>query len=102
MQSRLFQWVMLGFWLTVIIGLFTREWWMPQPFIERVEARGASWMIGVAVLLAGWNIVRLYSLSRPPVPTRVSPATPIPRERRAPGVIAPEFQFDDDKKNGSA
>ncbi len=95
MQSRIFQYVMLGFWVTLILGILTREWWMPDPMKQQVEARNPTWLIGVAILLAGWNIVRIYSLSRPPVPTRVPLAEPVRKEARPPGVVAPEFQFDD-------
>ena len=106
MNSKFFNLALMIMWLTLCLGLVTREWWMSDGLKDRVTGPNTPVVIGVTALLAVWNFVRFFVSYR----FSVSPGKPSPeveeyrRKIRAlsgedPKVVNPEFNFDDNPPN---
>ena len=53
-------------WLTVGVGLLTRQWWAGPGLDLRAGGRNLTLFGTVAVVLAGWNLFRLAVSRRRP------------------------------------
>ena len=72
MNSKFFNLALMVMWLSLCLGLLTREWWMPDGMKDRVTGPNTPVVIGVAALLATWN----FAASSSPIVSAVPPGRP--------------------------
>jgi hypothetical protein len=100
MNTRSFNLVLMLFWIAIAIGLLTRELWMPQNLKDKMNIEQMPLIIGVAFMLAGWNLMRYFAARSRSSPVQVSEhAMEIRRKIRAslgpdPKVTDPQFDFE--------
>ncbi|MSR52183.1 MAG: hypothetical protein EXS09_02710 [Gemmataceae bacterium] len=69
MNTRGFNLALVAFWIAVGTALLTRDIWMSQALLDKVNVSQMPLIVGIAFMLAGWNLMRYWvarSLSGPP------------------------------------
>jgi len=69
MNTRGFNLALMAFWLAIAAALLSRDLWMAQAMLDKVNVVQMPLIIGVAFMLAGWNLMRYWvakSFSGPP------------------------------------
>jgi len=100
MNTRGFNLALMAFWIVIGVALLSRDLWMSQALLDKVNVAQMPLIIGIAFMLAGWNFMRYWvarSFSGPP---QISDSTQeLRRKIRAitgtdHKVTDPEFDFD--------
>src|SRR4051812_46868775 len=73
MNSKLFNLALMCLWLTLCVGVMTREWWAPDGMRARIDTWNPTLVMAVSGLLAVWNFVRFFVAWQFRGPTRPSP-----------------------------
>jgi hypothetical protein len=108
MNTKIFNVAFLLLWLSICIGLLTRDLWMPPDLLERVSGPNTPLMIAITALLALWNLMRLLVAYRFPTQSVAKPSPEVQEYRRRiraklgddPRVTDPQFNFDDPPPEG--
>ena len=102
MNSKFFNLALMCLWLSLCVGVLTRESWMSDEMREKIDRWNPPLVIGVAALLAVWNFVRFFVAYQFGNPTK--PSKEVEEYRRKirtitgtdPKVTDPQFDFDGD------
>ncbi len=102
MNTRILNISFAIFWLTLLVGFMTREWWMPPPLLAMADTEHTPLILGILAVMAMWNVSRFwFSLKSGP------PKSQITDELRQkirgitgtdPKVTDPQFNFGDADK----
>lgn len=60
MNTRGFNLGLMAFWIAIGTALLTRDMWMSQALLDKVNVTQMPLIIGVAFMLAGWNLMRYW------------------------------------------
>ena len=102
MNTKVFNLILMVFWLVICIGLLTRDLgWMPEDLHDKVSGPKTPLVIALTGMLAAWNFMRFWvarQYGRAPQPSATAEA--YRRKIRSitgedPKVVNPEFVFDD-------
>lgn len=108
MNTKVINLALMFLWLAIGIGLWSRDFWMSAEWKEKIEGPQLPLVMGVAFMLALWNLMRYWVAVRWAAPHRESAEVAQLRQRiRAitgedPQVTDPQFRFDDDHPEGGA
>jgi hypothetical protein len=105
MNARVLNLGLLVWWLVVLIGLMTRESWMPPALLKRMTDEQMQLVFPVVVAFLIWNALRFWlavRTDRPPDPTARSAMRERIRRKfgEEPRVTDPQFNFDDPSRPG--
>ena len=100
MNAKVVNLFLMVVWLAVLVGLLTRDAWMSQELLNKVNGQHTPMVIALAGMLFLWNLVRFwvaYKLNRPSDPTERDAVRDRIRQKFGgdPRVTDPEFNFDD-------
>jgi hypothetical protein len=107
MNAKVFNLALMVIWLAILVGLLTRDWWMPPELHDRVSGPKTPMVIAVAGMLAVWNFMRYFISNRFSGPPKLSPTAEAYRKRirgmsaEDPKVTDPQFRFDDPPKDSA-
>lgn len=78
-------------WTSVAVGLFFRDWWLPEE--RAAQMQGQNWTVsaGVAAVFAAWNLAR-WTHARPARRAEQPPLQPR-RAEDTPYEYNPELDF---------
>jgi len=68
MNTRILNISFAIFWFVLLVGLLTREWWMPPVQLAVVENPQMPLIIGILVVMTMWNLSRYWTSQRPGPP----------------------------------
>jgi hypothetical protein len=105
MNTKAFNLALMVFWLMICIGLLTRDYWMPADLNEKVTGPQTPLVIGIAAMLALWNLMRLWVAHRFAIKPNAALSPEAEEYRRRirarlgedPRVTDPQFKFDEEK-----
>ena len=101
MNGKMFNLALMILWLVVFVGLLSRDLWMSDELLEKVEGPRMPLVIALTGLLTLWNLTRFFIAHRFGSPSRPSPEVEeYGRRIRAlsghdPKVTDPQLSFDD-------
>jgi hypothetical protein len=100
MNGKMFNLALMFLWLTIFVGLLSRDVWMSDELREKVDGPRIPLVIALTGLLTLWNFTRFFISYRFGGPTKASPEVEEYRRKiRAlsghdPKVTDPQFDFD--------
>lgn len=101
MNSKVFNLALMAFWLLILLGLLTRDWWAGPELNDKLSGPQTPMVIMVAGVLAMWNFMRFFIAHKFSGPPAQSAEVEAYRRKirgitgEDPKVVNPEFVFDD-------
>ncbi len=99
MNTKLFNLVLMVLWAAVFLGLLTRDWWMNEAMLQKVDSPQTPLLMGLAGIFALWNGARLWAAYQTtPTTPRASMAERYKQKIKGitgedPRVTDPQFDF---------
>jgi hypothetical protein len=101
MNAKVFNLLLMFFWLAIFLSLLTRELWMPPAMLDKISGPHTPLAMALIGLLILWNGMRFWAARQSGGPPKESPTVNEYRRRiramggEEPKVTNPEFAFDD-------